>query len=106
MPHPAHLPAQVLTSGNYLANPVGLNLISTSGPGKGNLLTANGGAGTLVEITPNTAPVPGLQVGPGHRVCTGAEQPGQPPAYGHAVPTPCVRESRLQACLWSDGQGF
>ena len=49
---------------------MGLNLISTSGPGNGNLLTANGGAGTLVEITPNTASVPGLQVGPGSTVCT------------------------------------
>ena len=63
--HPVSLPGQVLTTGNYLNMPVGLNVISTSGPGSGNLLTANGGAGTLVEITPNTASAPGVQVGLG-----------------------------------------
>ena len=67
-PHPAPAPllsSQILTNAGYLANPIGLNLIATGmGPGQGNLLAANGMAGTLVEIAPNTAVVPGLQVRP------------------------------------------
>ena len=51
------------------------------GPGQGNLLTANGMAGTLVEIAPNTAAVPGLQV------CarTGTE----PAWWGQRLPLGC-----------------
>jgi hypothetical protein len=62
--------AQIFANEGYLQNPVGLNLIATgTGPGNGNLLTANGGAGTLVEIAPNTAAVPGLQVRVGTEGC-------------------------------------